>query len=185
MSWKRFAVTISAGILVGTVTVAQAADQEYGRSGPYLGADGIYAIQEFSDGGKRSPDNSGGYGLKAGYRFNEYFALEGSWQQFLNFSDTTGDTDIFIGAVNGKFYPLSGMIQPYLMAGVGYEKVNDDRAPSENTGGVGFNFGGGLDVYVTRNWALSVGVGYVLGASSGLGDYGVVPLSFGILYRFY
>lgn len=186
MSWTRFAATVSAALLAGWATCASATDDQYGRSGPYLGAGGLYAFENFSGAeGSPSPDGAWGYELKGGYRFNEYFALEAAWEQYIGFDDSTGDTDIWMAGVNAKFFPLYGMIQPFVLAGAGWAGVDDNRAATtRDTNGLGFRFGGGLDLYLTRNWALTAEVGYIL-QISGRSDYGVIPLSFGVLYRFY
>jgi hypothetical protein len=189
MSRTKVAAILSAIAIVASATFASAADHDYARSGPFLGAGGVYAFENFSgSAADANPDGSGGYFLKGGYRFNEWFALEIAFEQYLGFSEGGGgggDTDLWLIGLNGKFYPFHGIIQPYLLAGAGYTQVN----PSASTGesdedGAEFRFGGGVEVYVTRNWAFSADVGYYLpvGAPS---NFGAVPLTFGVLYRFY
>jgi len=186
MSWTRLAATVSAAVLVGWATCAMALDDEYGRSGPYLGAGGLYAFEDFSGSpSATTPDGSWGYDLKGGYRFNEYFALEVGWQHMVSFDDPAGDTELWMVAANGKVYPFYGIIQPYALFGLGFCGVDDSRAASSrDTTGFGMRFGGGLDVYITRNWAVSVEAGYFL-PTGGRSNYGAVPITFGILYRFY
>src|SRR4051794_9226674 len=115
MLWTRFAATLSAAALVGFATCAIAADEEYGRSGPFLALGASYAFQEFH--GKASkisdPDDSWGYAIKGGYRFNEWFALELDWEHLVKFKDSAGDSELWDLGVNGKFYPFHGIIQPY------------------------------------------------------------------------
>lgn len=183
MPWKKIAVTLSAALLAGWATCASAADDEYGRSGPYLSAGGVYAFDDFSGNAAPSPSGSWGYNLAGGYRFNEYFALEVDWEQLLGFEDSTGDADTWLLGVNAKVYPFHGIIQPFVVAGVGWASVDDNSAPEDDTG-AGFRFGGGFDVYISRNWAINVETGYLLPIGS-LNDYGAVPLSLGVTYRFY
>lgn len=186
MSWKGFAANVSAVVLIGlAASPASAVDREYGRSGPYIGAGALYAFENFDTSGLQSPDGSWGYDIKGGYRFNEYFALEIGWHHMLGFDDSTGDTEIFQADASAKVYPLHGVFQPYLLGGVGYNDVEDERAGGIADGaGVAFRFGGGLDFYITRNFALYAEVGYLLG-TNGRGDYGTIPLTFGVLYRFF
>jgi len=169
--------------------MAPAADQDYGRSGPFLAGGGVYAFENFDVSGLGSVDDSWGYFVKGGYHFNEWFALELDFEQYLGFDDGNGKTKTWLIGVNGKFYPFHGIVQPYGLVGADYAKVNPSDGAEEHGGDKGdsniaFRFAGGLEVYVTRNWAFSADVGYFLptGKSS---DYGVVPITFGALYRFY
>jgi hypothetical protein len=185
MSWTRVAAAVSAAVLAGWAAVASAQD-EFGRSGPYIGAGGVYAWENFSGSASATtPDDSWGYDIKGGYRFNPWFALEANWQQYVGFDDPAGDTDIWMAALNFKLFPLHGRIQPFASVGPGWSATNDDRAASSrDSNGFAVRFDGGLDVYLARNWAFTMAAGYVL-QTSGRSDYGVVPLSFGVIYRFY
>lgn len=189
MSWTRWAVTVSAAVLAGWTTCATAADQEFGRSGPYVAGGGMYAFENFDASGDE-PDDSWGYEAKGGYRFNEYFAIEVNWQHMIAFEDgDVGDTDVWMIGANAKVFPFHGIIQPYALAGLGWASVQDDRATDKDPDGIdstgmGFQLGGGLDVYVTRNWAFYAQASYLL-QTGGRGDYDAIPLTFGVLYRFY
>lgn len=183
MSWTRLAATVSAALLAGWATCASAADDEYGRSGPYLGASGVYAFEDFSGNAAPSPTGSWGYSLNGGYRFNEYFALELDWDHLLGFDDSTGDADMWLIGLNAKVFPFHGIIQPFVLAGAGFAGVNDNSAP-EDSENAGFRFGGGLEVYLARNWAITAQVDYILLIGS-LSDYAAIPVSLGVEYRFY
>lgn len=180
MSWTRFAATVSAAVLAGWATTASA-DEEYGRSGPYVALGATYAFEEFS-GAANGADGTWGYHVAGGFRFNEYFALEVTGEQYIKFDAPGGNVDIGMGAVSGKLYPFSGIVQPYLAAGGGWAWIDDDRGAKSN--GFAARFAGGVDFYVARNWVLFAEVGYFLPTTSG-GDYDVVPLSFGVQYRFF
>jgi opacity protein-like surface antigen len=182
MSWTRFTVTLSAALLAGWTSCAHATDDEFGRSGPYLRGGGVYAFENFS-GAAASPSGSWGYELAGGYRFNEYFALEVEWEQLLGFDDAAGDADFWMLGASGKFFPFHGIIQPFLLAGAGWASIDDNAAPRDSTG-IGFRFGAGFDIYISRNWAFNVEAGYLLPIGS-LGDYHSIPLSLGVTYRFY
>jgi len=181
MSWTRFAAAVSAAVLAGWAASASAADEEFGRSGPYLGVGAVYAFEEFS-GSAKSADGSWGYRLAGGYRFNEYFALEINGEQYVSFDVSGGDVDIALATLSAKFFPLHGIVQPYLATGAGWSWVDDDRGGSPND--FAARFAGGIDFYVARNWALFAEVAYFLPTSSS-SHYDAVPLSFGVIYRFF
>lgn len=183
MSWTRFAAHVSAVLLAGWASCAQAADQDYGRSGPYVGGSGVYAFENFSGDAAPSPTGSWGYSLNAGYRFNEYFALEADWDHLLGFDDSTGDASMWLIGINAKVFPFHGIIQPFLLAGAGFAGV-DDKSADQNSTGAGLRFGGGLEIYLARNWAITTEVDYMLMTGS-LSDYGAIPVSLGVEYRFY
>jgi opacity protein-like surface antigen len=187
MSWKRFAATFSTAVVLGAAGPAFAADQEFGRSGPSVGVGAIYAFEIFDDDSTvQGADNGFGYDLKGGYRFNEYFALELRFEHLPDMNDV----EIWQLDVSGKFYPFHGMVQPYLLTGVGLHNVEDDRAGVGTGGlgvdgmGVGLRFGIGVDFYITRNWAIYVEGDYLL-PTGGRSDYDAIPVGLGVLYRFY
>jgi hypothetical protein len=189
MSWTRSAATLRAAVCMGllvSATAACAEEGEFGRSGPFLGAGALYAFNDFGgDASDPEPDDTWGYRLGAGYRFNEYFALELTGEHFVSFEDSAGDTMVAVAAANGKLYPISGWIQPYVSVGAGWSWVDDERAGSnENSSGFAARFAGGVDVYFHRNWAAFFEVGYFL-PTGARDDYGAVPLSFGVIYRFF
>jgi hypothetical protein len=188
MSWTRVAAMFSAVAIVASATVAMATDQDYGRSGPYVAGGGAYGFENFDVNGVNF-DDSWGYFLKGGYRFNQWFSLELNWEQYLDFQDHPDhkDSDIWAIGVNAKVFPFHGIIQPYFLVGGSYYKLNlsnsVEAAGEDGGSGFGVRFAGGLDVYVTRNWAFSVDAGYLLPTSSS--DFGIIPITFGVMYRFY
>ncbi len=187
MSWKRLVATLSAAAVLGWSGTASAVDEEFGRSGPYVAAGASYAFEAFSgNASDPAPDDAWGYHLAAGYRFNEYFAIEATGEHFPSFDDSTGDVEIWMAALNGKLYPFHYFVQPYLAAGAGWSGVNDTRRPSndDNNSGFAARFAGGVEVYLTRNWGGFVEASYYLptGDSS---NYDMVPLSFGVFFRFF
>jgi len=191
MSLKRVAAGLSAAVLAGWAVTASA-DGEYGRSGPYVGAGGVYAIENidappFWDDIKKvtvenGVDNSWGYNVKAGYRFNQIFALEAEWEQWIDFDYHPGaNFDGWMLSASGKAFFSDGPFQPFVLAGAGWMGGKDNVRDVHE---LGFRFGGGLDFYVARNWALSAEAGYVLGTGD-LSDYDSIPFSLGVLYRFF
>ncbi|MFN2426543.1 MAG: outer membrane beta-barrel protein, partial [Candidatus Binatia bacterium] len=113
MSWTRFAATVSAAILAGWAATASAADEEFGRSGPHVSFGALYAFENFS-GSAKSADDSWGYHIAGGYRFNEYFALELTFDHFVGFDVPGGEANVVSPLLNAKFYPFHGIVQPYV-----------------------------------------------------------------------
>ena len=186
MSWKKFATTVSATALLAWAGTASALDDEFGRSGPYIAAGPSYAFEQFDgDAGDPSPDDAWGYHLAGGFRFNEWFALEVTFEHFPEFDDSTGQVEMWMIGANGKFYPLHGFIQPYLLAGAGWSAIDDARAGSEtDSDGIAARFAAGLEVYITRNIGGFLEASYYL-PTGGRDDYDAIPLSFGLFYRFF
>lgn len=186
MSWKRFATTVSAVAVLGWTGTASAVDDDFGRQGPYIAGGAAYAFEQFDgDAGNSAPDDGWGYHLAGGFRFNEWFALEVSWEHFPSFDDSAGDVEIWMAGLNGKLYPIHGFIQPYLLAGAGWSGVDDNRAASgERSSGLAARFAGGVEVYATRNFGGFFEASYYL-PTGDRSDYDLVPLSFGIFWRFF
>jgi len=165
-------------------------------------------------------DRNDGYGgaLRAGYRFNSLFAAELDLQGIPGFEvnrdlyrprpgfennaliaaanrKVDADIDIYSAMVNGKIYPLQGIIQPYLLGGLGTvvghtdEKVNNG---GESTDAVfGGRIGGGIDYYFTRNVVLNFDISYTVTTKTYKPDgfeqdisLTHVPISAGVIYRF-
>ncbi len=187
MSYQRFAAVLSAAVLAGLAVTASAAG-DYGRSGPYVAGGGVYVFENINEPDYLgSADNSWGYNLKGGYRFNQIFALEAEWEQWLSFDySPAGHFDAWMFGVSGKAFFSDGPIQPYVLAGVGWMGGKDTaRTPRQiDTTDLGLRFGGGIDFYASRNWAITAEAGYVLG-TAGLSDYDLIPVSLGVVYRFY
>jgi outer membrane protein OmpA-like peptidoglycan-associated protein len=164
-------------------------------------------------------DTPGG-AFRAGYRFNSLFAAELDYQylhQFeierkdlFHFADNVlanpanapiidaanrrvrADITVHSIMVNGKLYPMTGVIQPYLLAGLGAliadsdNKVSGDDSVDPIFAG---RIGGGIDFYLTRSVVWNFDVSYTITPK----DYDLlerdislthVPISTGIIYRF-
>lgn len=182
---RILACTVAAmAILAASSSRAMAQDDlELGRSGPYVGIGGTYALQEFS-GNKPSPDAAWGYNLKGGYRFNRWFALQVDWTHLPTFKASSGDIESWAADVGGKFLPFDGIVQPFAAVGIGWHSADDNRFPKTSETGLGFRFAGGVDVYVSRNFAITAEVAYLM-ATGGVSSYDSLPLSLGVMYRFY
>jgi opacity protein-like surface antigen len=142
-----------------------------------------------------------GLGARVGYRFHPHFAAEVQLQWFTNAAVRFIDEDATVIAFefenlafsgNVKAYPLTGRIQPFLLAGVGlmHFSAKDKVGFGTKTSGEDFaaRFGAGIDFYITPSIAAFAEGGYVLttGELDGLGHVGLdhVVWSVGLQYRF-
>jgi opacity protein-like surface antigen len=89
---------------------------------------------------------------------------------------------------NFKFFFLSGRFQPFALLGFGALLLDLDDDTGRSAGGTESNFamryGLGLDVYITKQIAASIGASYVLPAGSNIEDFDYVSYGGGIQYRF-
>lgn len=195
-----------AGVLSGVVSpqTAIAEDDDYSRPGVYLGGGFTYAIEDFAlgeaeaiAGANIDTSNSLGFHARAGYRVNRHVAGELLFEYYDSFEFETAGVEFAEAegwslSANGKLYLVSGpfRFQPYALLGLGVAK-----AEIKDTLGVGLavdttefivRFGGGLDLYATRNVVLNFEAGYILpaGSRNDLEDFPAVSLMFGAQYRF-
>jgi opacity protein-like surface antigen len=166
--------------------------EDYARTGLYLGLGATYTPQVFDLPSGIDATGSAGLGARVGYRLHPHVATELAFEYYDNFELDAGGVDFAeingwtIGA-NAKGYPLTGRIQPYALLGLGALHLD-----AEDTLGLGVSddatefaarFGAGVDLYATRNLAVNVEVSYVL-PTGDLDDFPVLPLTFGVKYRF-
>ncbi len=151
--FRRIALVASA-LLLG-VSSAGAADEDYGRTGFFVGAQlatgtatrfrkEVEDDTSFDDG---RVDTSVGVGARAGLRVTSRLAVEGQFQWLPGFDYTQNvtqsgsgssgtkvsrddaliDSDLWLVTANAKFYLLdSGRFQPYVLGGAGYVRQRTD-----------------------------------------------------------
>jgi hypothetical protein len=168
------------------VAVAPAVVEEAPLGYWFIGAGALFSIENFHC----DADNAWGYNVRGGYRFNKWVALEAEWEHPVdNFDDADkvdgfgrldGDIEVWAATANGKFYPISGMFQPYALIGGGYGQAD---LPHDDNGGFVARFGLGLDILFTENFGMDTEVGYLLGTGS-ISDYDTIPISVGFFYNF-
>lgn len=179
----RRAIAAFAFVLSSGVAHAQSADKAGWYAGIDIGrsrlgmngadVDGAFANQGI--GSSTSLDQTDtSLGINAGYRFNNYFALEGAYQHLgsFDYSATTG-TD----TIDGKFkasalslagvgiYPLSPQWSLYGKAGLTRTDAKLEASsesgltPTENTShtGTGLLFGAGVTFDFARNFFAKAG----------------------------
>ena len=162
---KKFYVLLATLILV--FTFSYHAEAEIKEKGFFLGGGLAYAWENFDDDGLDF-DNAWGINLFGGYRFMRYIALEGNLNWYDDFeSDTTSvDVEIWTMMIDLKaLYPVyKDRLVPYLRVGFGYMDVEADAGIfSADEDDLAFNFGGGLDYYVTDQVSLGIDGKYVWG----------------------
>ena len=137
-----------------------------------------------------------GFNIAVGYRFIPAIAVEGGFTFLTAGSISAGgvtvpgvETQAFAGDVSLKVYPFmfgaddaSGLLQPYLRAGIGggSGEVKNSGLPSEGTF-LG-RFGGGLDVMFTDNLGVFADGSYFVATGDVIA--GVGALTFGGIVRF-
>jgi len=161
---------------------------DFARNGVYLGVAGTYAFENFDTPGSLDADDTLGLNARLGYRLHPYVSaeLEFEWLEGFDLNVAGAEVEAWALTANAKGHLMTGRIQPFLLVGLGIMQAEIDGAgvfgdPKQE--GFAARFGGGVDVYATENFVVSVGADYVLptGDLDGL-DY--VALQWGFQYRF-
>ena len=162
-----------------------------------------------------SVDGSLGLNFRGGVWANQWLAVEGQieWisgydlKSVANVSPPvpglrTASLDSVAYTVNARFYPLDGRIQPYAIAGIGGQNswLNTNLGNSDTFTSFIGRFGGGVDIYLTRNLAITGEFTYVAATEATTTYYGpywdqfwtnssgvdpsYISVSWGLLYAF-
>ena len=185
---------------------------EYSRRGWLAGVSGRYAAVAFKDDvestvrtdiGKTlnfSLKNSFGLVGQAGYRCHERVSaeIEVEWLDGFDgsaFRAADGkfrevDFEPVAVTANAKGYLLTGRIQPFLLLGGGLLTVKRTEkfiaagtSASDTTTDFAMRFGGGIDIYTSRNIVLTWDIDYLLPFGSNE-DLDYVSTGLGLQYRF-
>ena len=180
--------------MIGIPASVQAED-DYGRSGYYLGAGFGFGFEQF-DGTSGLHIHTGiGFDGWAGYRITPNFASELQLEYMDRFNASVGGVDIDANVLaftgNLKAYLLTGWVQPFAVVGIGVLRAELEAfGASVSDTDFAARFGGGIDFYSSQlgksgrtNLSLGVTASYVLttGAIDGF-DY--VSLVLGFQYHF-
>ncbi len=181
------------------LSASSAYAQDYARNGFYVGLAGSVGIDTASEdeleditGVNVNVDEALGLHARLGYRFHPRISGE------IHF-EWLDDADISILGIdaltlerwtltaNAKAYLLTGRFQPFLFAGAGLM-----QAEVEDTLGLFFSvtnedfaarFGGGIDIYASEKFVVSLDTSYVL-PTGDLEDLDYVSIAWGFQYRF-
>lgn len=191
---------------------ARAADDEllYAQRGLYLNAGANYMIPtrpgDIEDEVKKSlgggpavsanVDDSWGMNGRLGFRLNPRLALEGQFEWLANFEvdaqvngvERKQETALMTLTANGKYFLLTGRIQPYLVAGAGWGRSRVKSAAGGSTqrdDGWVARGGAGVNLYGSRDVAFNIETTYVHPASGRIEDLDNVSFTAGLTLFFY
>lgn len=151
----------------------------------YLQVSGAVMSPAFSDG--ISGSNAGGFDLVAGIRGTEWIAGEVQFELGTGMDPGGRGGTNWATTFNARLYPatdriLEGRVQPYALIGIGASSV---RTETRRELGFASRFGGGVDMYLTEDIALTFGASYVLPSGTPVKQYDYVSVTWGVMYRIY
>ena len=183
LNLKTRVMTIGSMLLIASVPLAASAENDFGRSGPYLKGGVAAAFDGSSFLGE--VDTGVGFAFVGGYRMSKWLALEGQYSWL-------GNTDVsFLGSTStAKRWDatanlrasLSGRFQPYAVIGVGYSSFESSTFGTTR-GGFASRWGGGLDAYITNHLALYIDATYMW-LTGDVENLNYVTLGAGAMLRF-
>jgi opacity protein-like surface antigen len=178
------------------------ATDAFNRPGPYVGLGAAGGLSDFG-GVQRGAGDSVGFNFRAGYRFNDYLAIEGLYEYMDEFgktvraplsTKTTHLTTNGFSLMDKVLLPIPGMsqLQPYLSGGIGF--LNADRTRTftssdlrvrSDTSKIGFagRVDGGVDFFVTPTLSTFVDAGYVIPTDE-VAHLHYISVSAGLRYNF-
>ena len=184
MSARGLCLGLTLIVGIGISASSQAQEDDYGRSGPYLGLGMGLGWEQF--GGSKPSNYENALGLEgwAGYRLSPYLAAEAQIEFLDRFNTPSVESHALTFTGNLKAYLMTGPVQPFAVVGLGFMNFKEEGHGVEfSDTGSAIRFGGGVDFYDSPNLSLGATVSYVLalGAVDGL-DY--LSLVLGFQYRF-
>jgi len=205
---RRIAVLAGAACLLlfdGASSAQPLKRYEFDRTGPYAGIGmafgqltevGPVIMREFEQVGtfgKVKVDSSLGVNGRLGWRLHANLAAEFAFEYFPQAvarleGDSFADFSGGLLSVNMKPYFLTGRYQPFAQIGFGVQRVVFESTRvgldlRETDHGIAGRFGAGIDVYITRNIAVTADAAYVL-PSGAIEDFDQVVAGLGLLYRY-
>ena len=180
------------GLLTAGIGYGQDSDiNEYVEPGGYLVLGGLAAFTEFKNIDAEF-DTSLGFSLRGGYRIDSIFSIElegnflSGWDTQIPPNPEFGEGELTldggIGTLNALAYLPLGRLQPHVVVGLGgmwaqlrtrydidttCDSVNDwfclgVYRQLEHSGAFVMKFGGGIDYYLTKDWAIVLDASYIL-----------------------
>jgi Outer membrane protein beta-barrel domain len=194
-------------ILVAAMVLARAhqvrATDAYNHPGPYVGLGAAGGLSDFG-GALRGTGDSVGFNFRAGYRFNDYIAIEGLYEYMDEFGktvrgplDTKATTHLTTNGfslMDKLLLPIPGMtqLQPYLSGGIGFLNVDGTQTftspglrVKSDTSRIGFagRVDGGIDYFVTPTLSTFLDAGYVIPTDE-VDNLHYISVSAGLRYNF-
>ena len=160
---------------------------EFSRPGFYFGGSAVGTVSNYNDIKGTDLDDTevaAGFGARAGYRFLHRFAVEVAYEggHTFEFNSSMADVRIQSIAVQGKFYPLTGAVQPYVLGGLGYLGT-DIRALDIDEEEALWRLGVGLEVYLFSSLPLFTEIAYSV-PQGNLENLEYASAHVGALFRF-
>jgi opacity protein-like surface antigen len=160
----------------------------------YLGLAFAAGVDEFDSTDDFSDFNDAiGVDFWIGFRPWRYLALEGQLT-YLDGFDTeleipgffpiSVDFEVYALSANLKLYPFDGWFQPFVVAGIGGARIEakaNGNTSSED--GSIYRFGGGVDIYFTKGFAVVLGGDYVL-TGGDIDGADIIEIKLGLQYKF-
>ncbi len=172
---QKLGIAILALIVLAATPVR--GEDAFNRRSAYVGGGGSYALSAFQgDLLDLGFDDALGWNVRFGYRFNEFFALEGIHEYLVDFSKefepgTNVDVSVADISAGPKLILPMGRFQPYLMGGFGWlyadsnDKAKKAGVKSQTNGmGVAGRLTAGLDLFATEAWSIYLDGTYVVPA---------------------
>jgi hypothetical protein len=154
----------------------------YVRRGLFAGLGGATAV-EFFDGDGASGEEVGlGLNVRTGFRCSERESAELEFEWIEGFDgERPEDAALWVLTSNAKIALLTGRIQPFLLAGIGILHGDPaSRGPHTDLTG---RLGGGVDVFVTQQLAVSLDASYVIPTGT-VQQLDAVSIGWGLRYHF-
>jgi opacity protein-like surface antigen len=200
--WAALAL---AAALVAAPETALAQD-EYGRSGLYVGGSWMRAVENFRDDIDEElnevlpeaatdvdVDDFQSYGGVLGLRSSPHWSVELVGERYRELSidvisggdAVSADLELRAAMLMTKFFILTGPVQPYLMAGVGLIEARAESGGLSDRGRSGMGrLGLGFDMYLTPNVVLGLQASYSRAATSDFDDISFFSAGGNALLRF-
>ncbi len=170
-----------------TLAACAASSTSFTRSGFYLGASAVGAASNFKDYEGADIDDTEftpGFGARGGYRFSRRFAVEVAYEgeQEFEFHSSMVSVRIQSLTVQGKFYPLPGALQPYVLGGLGYLGADVGVLDIDDEEAL-WRVGAGLEVYLFSSLPLFTEIDYSV-PQGDLDNFEYASAHVGALFRF-
>ena len=183
MSSKPLGLVVCMVAILAWPSTAEAQD-DYARTGPYLGVGLGLGFENFQGTGGLDIDTGIGVDAWGGYRFHPNIAAEAQVEYLDRFDagPLKGNALTFTGNLKG--YAMTGRVQPFAVVGVGVTRGEVEAfGGSVSETGFSSRFGGGVDLYISESVSVGATASYVL-TTGDIDGFDYVSLVFGVQYRF-
>jgi len=164
---------------------ASAGAQGFDTRGAFL-AGGVNGSFEDFDTGALDFDDAVGFGVRGGYRFEDWIAAEFQyeWSGTFDGNFLSSEIDLYYIGANARIYPVGVWIQPYALIGVGllYGRLDTAIGDADETAAA-FRLGAGTEIPVFDRLRLTLEASYVI-PTGDLEDFDYASVGAGIIWYF-